>query len=214
MTGVQTCALPISTHGLRNDPAVPADAARVLRVPNTHNHKPNPPAPVGLVGEAGVPVEFDVFCDLMGDDGSILVPPKKYTPHQQDAMMQALSGSFVSRFKTILIKTMNGTGCEQLKEVVNNQPNISEPLWRAGLSIAKFCVDGGKAIHKISGKHPEYTFEGTEQKADLIKGPYLCTRFDEYRAGVCRLQNTLGTVGEGQASSSLGKCRNLATSTG
>ena len=173
------------SQGLRVDPAVPADAARVLRVPNTHNHKPNPPAPVALVGEAGAPVEFDVFSDLLGDDSSVLTPPKKYVPQQQDAMMQALSGSFVSRFKTILIKTMSGTGCEQLKEVVNNQPNISEPLWRAGLSIAKFCVDGGKAIHKISSKHPEYTVERTETKADLIKGPYLCTRFDEYRGGVC-----------------------------
>lgn len=172
-------------HGMRNDPSVPADAARVLRVPNTHNYKSDPPAPVGLVGEAGALVEFDVFRDLMGDDDAILVPPKKYVPQQQDAMMQALSGSFVSRFKTILVKTMAGTGCEQLKEVINNQANISEPLWRAGLSIAKFCVDGGKAIHKISGKHPEYTPEGTEQKVDLIKGPYLCTRFDEYRAGVC-----------------------------
>ena len=172
-------------HGMRNDPAVPADAARVLRVPGTHNHKPNPPVSVVLVGEAGAPVEFDVFRDLMGDDSSILTPPRKYVPQQQDAMMQALSGSFVSRFKTILVKTMSGTGCEQLKEVVNNQPNISEPLWRAGLSIAKFCVDGGKAIHKISSKHPEYTFEGTEAKVDFIKGPYLCARFDEYRAGVC-----------------------------
>jgi hypothetical protein len=172
-------------HGMRNDPAVPADAARVLRVPGTHNHKTEPPTLVGLVGEAGAPIEFDAFHDLMGDDSSILVPPKRYVPQQQDAMMQALSGSYVSRFKTILIKTMAGTGCEQLKEVVNNQPNISEPLWRAGLSIAKFCVDGGKAIHKISVKHPEYTPEGTEQKVDLIKGPYLCTRFDEYRAGVC-----------------------------
>ena len=172
-------------HGMRNDPAVPADAARVLRVPGTHNHKTEPPTLVSLVGEAGTPIGFDVFNDLMGDDTSILVPPKKYVPQQQDAMMQALSGSYVSRFKTILIKTMAGTGCEQLKEVINNQPNITEPLWRAGLSIAKFCVDGGKAIHKISVKHPEYTPEGTEQKVELIKGPYLCTRFDEYRAGVC-----------------------------
>jgi hypothetical protein len=172
-------------HGMRNDPAVPADAARVLRVPDTHNYKADPPAPVQVVGQAGAPVEFDVFRDLLGDDSSILVPPKKYVPNDQDAMMQALSGSFVSRFKTILIKTMAGTGCEQLKEVVNNQPNISEPLWRAGLSIAKFCVDGDKAIHKISLKHPEYTPERTVAKADLIKGPYLCSRFDEYRAGIC-----------------------------
>jgi hypothetical protein len=66
-----------------------------------------------------------------------------------------------------------------------NQENISEPLWRAGLSIAKFCVDGGKAIHKISAKHSEYTEERTEAKVDLIKGPYLCERFNEYRPDVC-----------------------------
>lgn len=172
-------------RGLRVDPAVPADAARVLRVPNTHNYKTDPPSPVGFVGEPGAPVEFDVFSDLLGDESSVLVPPRKYAPQEQDAMMQALSGSIVNRFKTILIKTMAGTGCEQLREVINNQPNISEPLWRAGLSIAKFCVDGDKAIHKISIKHPEYTPESTEAKVDLIKGPYLCTRFDEYRAGVC-----------------------------
>jgi hypothetical protein len=172
-------------QGLRSDPSVTADAARVLRVPETRNHKADPPLHVGLVGEAGAAVGFDEFRDLLGDDSNILANAKKYTPREQDAMMQALSGSFVSRFKTILIKTMSGSGCEQLKEVVNNQPNISEPLWRAGLSIAKFCVDGGVAIHKISTKHPEYSHEVTEQKADSIKGPYLCARFDEYRAGVC-----------------------------
>ena len=32
-------------HGMRNDPSVPADAARVLRVPDTHNHKPDTPVP-------------------------------------------------------------------------------------------------------------------------------------------------------------------------
>jgi len=173
------------SKGLRIDPAVPADAARVLRVPNTSNHKSNPPAPVVLVGEPGIPVDFDTFCSIIGDDATVMTPPRKYVPRQQDAMMQALSGSYISKFKTILVKTVAGTGCEQLKEVINNQTNISEPLWRAGLSIAKFCVDGGKAIHKISSKHPEYTFESTEQKVDLIKGPYLCSRFDEYRGGVC-----------------------------
>jgi hypothetical protein len=172
-------------HGMRVDPAVPADAARILRVPQTHNYKPTPPAGVVVVGEPGAPTDFEVFRDLLGDDTAILTPPRKYIPQQQDAMMQALSGSVISRFKTILIKTLSGTGCAQLKEVVNNQPNISEPMWRAGLSIAKFCVDGGTAVHKISSKHPEYTPERTEAKVDLIKGPYLCERFDEYRPGVC-----------------------------
>ena len=38
-------------NGLNADPVVTADAARVLRVPGTHNHKDTPPSDVKLVGE-------------------------------------------------------------------------------------------------------------------------------------------------------------------
>lgn len=172
-------------HGLHCDPAVTADSARVLRVPGTHNHKDSPARDVLLVGSPATPVEFDVFKDLIGDTDSILATPKRATVRDQDSLMQALSGSYTSRFKTILLKTAEGKGCAQLKEIVTNQADISEPMWRAGLSIAKFCVDGARAIHNISKKHPGYSAEATEEKADLIKGPYLCERFDEYRPGVC-----------------------------
>jgi hypothetical protein len=171
-------------HNMYGDPAVTADAARVLRVPLTHNHKDTPPKDVVFVGSPADPIPFELFCNLIGDD-DVPLAPKKYAPREADAMMQALSGSYVSRFKTILIKTQAGSGCAQIGEAVMNQNNISEPLWRAALSIAKFCVDGGKAIHKISSNHEEYTAERTEAKVDLIKGPYLCERFDEYRPDVC-----------------------------
>lgn len=175
-------------HGLFADPVVTADAARVLRVPGTHNHKDEPPTDVKLVGEVGNAVECSAFSDLLGDvvdEASIFQNARKYVPREQDALMQALSGSFVSRFKTIMMKTVAGKGCAQLGNAVANQADMSEPLWRASLSIAKFCVDGGKAIHKISEKHPDYSHAATEAKADLIKGPYLCERFNEYNANVC-----------------------------
>jgi hypothetical protein len=173
--------------GLNADPVVTADAARVLRIPGTHNYKDDPAKGVELVGEPGDVVNLEEFARLLGtnEDDGIFKAPSKYVPREQDDMMQALTGSFVSRFKTIMLKTSTGKGCAQLAEVLMNQENVSEPLWRAGLSIAKFCVDGGKAIHRLSEKHPEYSPEATEAKADLIKGPYLCSRFDEYRAGVC-----------------------------
>jgi len=172
-------------HALHIDPAVPADAARVLRVPGTHNHKDTPPKDVGIVGAPGAPVSFDSFKDLLDDDTGLLTTAKKFTPQEQDSLMQALSGSITSRFKTILLKTADGKGCAQLHEIVTNQAHISEPLWRAGLSIAQHCVDRDKAIHKISNQHPDYTPEGTEEKAALIRGPYLCERFDEFRPDVC-----------------------------
>ena len=174
-------------HGLHADPVVTADAARVLRVPGTHNHKDEPPTEVVFVGEAGNALDCADFSNMLGDviADNIFNAPRKFVPRETDAMMQALSGSFVSRFKTIMMRTAKGTGCAQLAEAVTNQANVSEPLWRAALSIAKFCVDGGKAIHKISEKHPDYSHDATEEKVGLIKGPYLCERFNEYRAGVC-----------------------------
>ena len=174
-------------HGLHADPVVTADAARVLRVPGTHNHKDNPPTEVVGVGGFGDAVELTDFSERLGDvvSDDMFKAPRKFVPRETDAMMQALSGSFVSRFKTIMMRTASGSGCAQLAEAVTNQANVSEPLWRASLSIAKFCVDGGKAIHKISEKHPDYSHDATEEKVSLIKGPYLCERFNEYRAGVC-----------------------------
>jgi len=175
-------------NGLFADPVVTADAARVLRVPGTHNHKDTPPSEVLIVGEVGDAVDCTAFSSILGDvvdEGSIFTGARKYVPREQDALMQALSGSFISRFKTIMMKTVAGKGCAQLGDAVANQADMSEPVWRAALSVAKFCVDGGKAVHKISEKHPDYSHEATEEKVSLIKGPYLCERFNEYKAGVC-----------------------------
>jgi hypothetical protein len=173
-------------NGLHADPVVTADAARVLRIPGTHNHKGDPPIEVKVVGELGDAVDFQAFSDLLGEDvGNFLEAPRKYVPRETDALMQALSGSIVSKFKTIMMKTVAGKGCAQLAGIVKDQENLTEPLWRAGLSIAKFCSDGGKAIHRISERHPEYSHDTTEHKASLIKGPYLCERFNEYKPGVC-----------------------------
>jgi hypothetical protein len=173
-------------NGLHADPVVTADAARVLRIPGTHNHKDDPPSEVKVVGEIGDAVDFETFAALLGGGVSnFLETPQKHISHETDAMMQALSGSIVSKFKTIMMKTVAGNGCAQLAEVVKNQGGLIEPLWRAGLSIAKFCSDGDKAVHRISDRHPEYSYEVTEHKVSLIKGPYLCERFDEYRPGVC-----------------------------
>jgi len=170
---------------LHADPVVTADAARVLRMPGTHNYKDELPTDVILVGEAGDAIDCIDFSDLLGEDDGFLAKPKRFVPSEPDAMMQALSGSFISRFKTIMLKTVAGKGCAQLGNAVTDQAGASEPVWRAALSIAKFCVDGGKAVHKISEKHPGYNPDATEEKVSHIKGPYLCARFDEYKPGVC-----------------------------
>ena len=170
-------------NDLKIDPAVTADSARILRVPGTNNYKQEEPKRVELIGTAGAPVDFDTFKDLLGEE--YIPEPRKYTPKMADSVMAALSGSYISRFRTIMLKTQSGTGCAQLAYSVANQEKVDEVLWRATLSIAAFCEDKSKAIHKISQKHPEYNPEETEYKASQIKGPYTCAKFDEFRPGVC-----------------------------
>lgn len=170
--------------GLEIDPAVPADMARVLRVVGTHNYKPETPAPVEVIGNVPDTVNFDFFASKLGMD--TIPVPKKYAPAEGPASLRdAIIQNYKYKFIDILLKSQKGVGCEQLSRIVKGQAETSEPMWRAGLSIAKFCEDGEKAAKKISEQHAEYTPELTLKKLDLIKGPYRCTTFDENEGGIC-----------------------------
>ena len=172
-------------NNLLADPAVTADAARILRVPDTHNYKDETPKRVYLLGKEDVPpVDFDEFAELLGD---VPIPvPKKLEVLGANSTLDKMSNNVSSRFKTILDKTSRGVGCEQIRLIATDQENCSEPLWRAGLSIARLCVDGEKAAHIISNKHPEYDPEATIKKMHGIKeGPYKCDTFDEINPDVC-----------------------------
>jgi len=172
------------THNLLADPAVTSDAARVLRIPGTHNHKDSPPSLVRQFGmSVPEPVSLEVFSNTLGMD--MMPPPRKYIPAGANAVMDMLMGNKTSVFLDILNKTRRGAGCAQLAAIMKKQAEVPEPLWRAGLSIAKFCEDGDKAAHLMSKNHPQYTPIETVKKMDLIKGPYRCATFDEYAPDIC-----------------------------
>ena len=167
-------------HGFTIDTSVTADAARVLRIPTTHNHKTEPPTEVTFFSEH-VPeyVTLEEFAKCIGADQ---VPKKQPDNQPANAMMEALMGNKQFKFKDIIARE---SSCAQLVDIVVNQDECSEPIWRAGLSIAKFCSDGQKAAHIMSKNHPEYSAEETQDKFDKIKGPYLCHHFDEFKPDVC-----------------------------
>ena len=102
-----------------------------------------------------------------------------------DPVSKAILGSYTSSFKLILQKTKDGVGCKQLEDLIANQATMDEPKWRAALSIAAFTSEADKAIHIVSRNHPEYDPAETEQKAALIKGPFLCDTFEKYNPGKC-----------------------------
>ena len=177
------------------DMAVPADTARVLRIPETFNFKNDPPTPVQLLGAApSIPLE--VFKELLDAAGLKPTPIRAAVPRALDAVTDALtqSGNIVSFFEIIMNKTTEDKGCKQLHKIQTEQTTISEPLWRAGLSIAQHCADRDEWIHKISSEHPQYSASETEDKASRTVGPYTCEKFNEFSPGICAECSHFGKI--------------------
>jgi hypothetical protein len=166
------------------DPVVTADSVRILRVPGTLNFKNDVARDVNLIGSSGSSYDLDTLKDVIGEP--ILTRPSYVPRGEMDEVTKAILGNYTNRFRTIMMKTKDGDGCQQLKYIYENQATMSEPMWRAGLSIAKFCIDADKAIEKISEHHPEYSPMFADKKVRNIKGgPYTCAKFEEFNPGGC-----------------------------
>ena len=169
------------------DMGITTDGARILRIPQTRNYKRGNATSVDIIAlEDAHPLEFYK---------EVLAPKEVLTPLAQAELAasnvtlndttRALLGNIIYKFSRVMFKSLNGTGCAQMAHIYLDQNDISEPLWRAGLSIAQFCVDKETAIHKISCAHDEYSPAETERKAWLIKGPHLCETFATLNPEMC-----------------------------
>ena len=173
-------------HKFDIDYAVPADAARVLRTPGTNHLKdPTNPIPVEILYVAPLLTVAKIKELLEPTQDILSMLDKSEFKRQLDPMTLALMGASESKFKTILVKSVEGKGCAQINYIYEHQHELDEPLWRAGLSIAQQCSDRDKAIHAISKKHPDYSHEVTERKANDTKGPYTCETFKKLNPSAC-----------------------------
>lgn len=170
-------------HGLQIDPAVTADCARILRIPETYNFKDvDNPLAVSVL-RLGAHTPYSVFKNLIGVLPSAQDAP--YIPSQPSALTLSLLGNNVASFKKILQRSADSDGCAQIAHAVTNQADTPEPIWRAVLSIANLCTDREKAIHLVSNQHPDYNADETDRKARLTKGPYTCAKFEADNPSLC-----------------------------
>ena len=164
------------------DPAVTADAARILRIPGTHNFKNETPRPVQIIA-LGTPVPLAEFAEMLPAPAMDLSAAKQFG---MDETSKDIGGEYPKcSFKRIAIRSVNDNGCAQMKHALQNSATLEEPLWRAALSIAVRCEDGQAAIHKISRDHPEYDRADTEAKAAETKGPYTCEWYRSNNPSLC-----------------------------
>jgi hypothetical protein len=163
---------------LEADPAVTADSARILRVPDTLNYKTEPPATVSILKEADA-YEFTAIEKLI----CITKPVETYEFAESDTRIR---DNKQYSFAKIVHKIVKEKGCAQIEHALRNQNEIDYNLWRAVLSIATNCKDADVAIHAVSDKHNDYDKEKTEQKAaDLVGKAYRCDTIDGININVC-----------------------------
>jgi len=185
-------------HNLHADPMCTADSARILRMPGTSNFKQGDNRPVQVM-RTGVAVSLDTFTALLPPAPVDLFAAKAYGI---DSVTSDLVGGEYpkTKFSRIVMSSMAGSGCAQIKYTIENAATLEEPMWRGGLSIAYRCEDGATAIHKMSNAHPEYTPEATEAKAAETKGPYTCEWYRDNYGDRCK-----GCAFKGVSPISLGK---------
>lgn len=188
--------------GLKADPAVTGDLARILRVPGTMNFK-DPAHPKAVKLKISVePVDTGAMLALLDKlynehCGSLVMHSQldeltlgalpAYLQHAEiDDTTRSLLEGRPKSFAVLLEKSLTGKGCAQIADIFRRQAEQDEPRWRGGLSVAYYCADGGQAIHDLSCRYPNYRHDETLKKASQIAGPYTCKTFESNWPALCK----------------------------
>jgi hypothetical protein len=177
--------------GLKIDPTVTADAARILRMPGTMNVKGDTPVACRTLKNIGI--KYDPAVLLLA-----LVPPRSASLATLGAMVGTEdlgAGPPASAYPlTPYYATEIAEKCGVMKEaLLTGGLGHTEPQWRHLLALLAFTEDGEKLVHEISKGHDGYTPKSTDAKYALVlKGkaegtvkPILCTTFASYKNSIC-----------------------------
>lgn len=180
-------------EGLAIDMTVTADAARVLRIPETFNFKAKyeTPRPVKIMAQ-GNRFDFAALTEAIESkveavySAPVVSKLEGQRPNRApNAAQVKLMQNSETSFEVLWLKTEAGTGCGQLDNYVKNATEDGmEPIWRGLLSWAQKCEDGPSYAEWLSDLHP-YPRERMHQKLGEIKGPYACAKMDSENPGVC-----------------------------
>lgn len=173
---------------MKIDPVVTADVTRIMRCPETLNFKTDPPNPTRFLTDEINQYDFAAFKDYLGDvsipTSSILdLVPKGL---DEDTRKIAKLDNYETTFQDIAEKSIDGHGCNQIRNALINAKTLPEPIWHSALSIARHCTDWETAIHLMSEDYIGYSPEATIRKANETFGkPHSCATFEQRNPGGC-----------------------------
>ena len=146
-------------QSLRGDRAS-AEAARILRVPNSKNWKYQPPRPVVLTHCNGSEYSLGDFDFLPEPEPVERQPSKKETQAEIQAVMD----------------------CAFMAYCRDNAVSLPEPHWYAMITQLVRITGGREQIHLLSKPHPKYKRNQTDAKilhAIDASGPITCDKLKE-----------------------------------
>jgi len=177
------------SNNLKIDPVVTADVSRILRCPDTFNHKTSIAIPTKIIRWSDFTSDFNVWKGFLGE---VEIPLEDIVKREKITDLgRKMSGhnNYSSEFAKIATKSLDedsNEGCLQMRHIINNRTALPEPLWYAGLSIAQHCIDRNEAIHLLSQDYEGYNKEATENKANQTQDkPQSCATFNTINSGVC-----------------------------
>lgn len=180
-------------RGLKIDPAVTADAARILRAPYTANRKLDEPRATQILEGPIVEYDFDIFKDFLGviqtSQTTLDILASLPKGFDKEVFDPAKFDSFEYVFADIVEKSLQDDGCGQIKYILINSRTVEEPLWRAGLSVAMRCVDADPSIYLMSEDYPNYDRDETLYKARQTLNAnwaYSCEKFEGLNPAGCQ----------------------------
>ncbi len=155
--------------GLRIDPAVTADSARVLR-------------PLGALHKSGALVE------------SLAATGKTYTLAQVAAKFPPEVRRVRRKLndEVLAVQTLPRSvwriipECAAMRAVFDAKGEVDEPYWRAALGVVKHTIEGRDAAHEMSRGHPDYDPAQTDEKFDRwTMGPSTCATLADHNQAAC-----------------------------
>lgn len=172
---------------IKADPSVMADVARIMRCPETLNYKTNPPSESKILSDEIYTYSFDAFKEFLGEaelsSSDVLAHVKKGLDEETRKALNMDNFKYV--FAEIGNKSVNGTGCNQIRYMLEEPNAVTRNIWAGGLTIAVHCEDGASSIHRMSEDYEKYNYNETEKTAHSFNAPRTCEWFIKENPSKC-----------------------------
>lgn len=154
-------------HGLKIDPSVTEDTARILRVPGA----PHPNGKrVEVLRRLGVFHNPEELRARLG----VMAAPRKYDMSVNSDLDLSYQGPPSSATKI-------AQHCGALREVAQSGGDVQEPFWRAMIGVVKRTVEGLDIAQEWSSGYDGYDADEVERKFHAwATGPTTCQEFSKH----------------------------------